>query len=61
MQGRFYSYHMGEHAAKGNKFLWEKFSPLDAMLLVQKYRESSINTVYSLETYDTHWAVAGLE
>ena len=54
MQGRFYSYHMGEHAAKGNKFLWEKFSPLDAMLLVQKYRESSINTVYNLETYDTH-------
>ena len=38
---------------RGNKFLWEKFSPLDTMLLVQKYW-GSINTIYSLETYDTH-------
>ena len=37
-----------------DKFLWGKFSPLDTMLLVQKYRGSSINSIYSLETYGNH-------
>ena len=37
-----------------DKFLWGKFSPLDTMLFVQKYRGSSINSIYSLETYGNH-------
>ena len=38
----------------GTKFLWGKFSPLDTMLLAQRYWGSSTNKIYSLETYDTH-------
>ena len=30
---------------KGDKFLWGKFSPLDTMLLVEKFQGSSNSTV----------------
>ena len=41
--------HMGGHTAKGGggKFLWGRFSHLETMLLVQKYRGLSTNAIYS--------------
>ena len=44
----------GHKPQRGTKFLWGKFSPLDTMLLAQRYWGSSTNKIYSLETYDTH-------
>ena len=48
------SYGRTSRKGEGDKLLWRKFSPLDTMLLVRKYRGSSTNAIYSLETYDTH-------
>ena len=50
----------GDKPKRGDQFLWGKFSPLDTMVLVQKYKGLSISTIYNLETYDTNLAVACL-
>ena len=51
----------GEGGYKGRgQFLWGELTPLDTILLVQKYCGLSPNIFYRLEAYDTHVAVACL-
>ena len=38
---------------QGNQFIWRELTPLDTILLVQKYQVLSPNAFYGLEAYDT--------
>ena len=49
----------GGYTGRG-QFLWGELTPLDTLLLVQKYCGLSPNIFYRLEAYDTHVAVACL-